>query len=64
MPPFGNLHGLPVLLDGPLLDDEEIIFNACTITNSIRMRMEDYQRLVNPLMGRFAEPTFVRSEEW
>ncbi|MEX2115548.1 MAG: YbaK/EbsC family protein [Bacteroidota bacterium] len=63
MPPFGNLYGLPILLDASLLDDEEITFNACTVTKSIRMRMEDYRRLVHPLIGRFAQPIFVRSEE-
>lgn len=64
MPPFGNLYGLPILLDSALLDDDEIIFNACTTTHSIRLRMKDYQKLVNPLIGRFAQPVFVRAEEW
>ncbi len=64
MPPFGNLYGLPMLLDASLLDDDEIVFNACTTTRSIRVRMEDYRRLVNPLIARFAQPVFVRSEEW
>ena len=64
MPPFGNLYGLPILLDAALLEDDEIVFNACATTRSIRIRMEDYRRLVNPLIGRFAQPVFVRSEEW
>lgn len=64
MPPFGNLYGLPILLDSALLDDNEIIFNACTTTHSIRLRMQDYLRLVNPLIGRFAQPVFVQAEEW
>ncbi len=64
MPPFGNLYGLPILLDAALLDDDEIVFNACTTTRSIRVKMKDYRELVNPLIGRFAQPVFVRSEEW
>lgn len=63
MPPFGNLYGIPVLLDQSLLNDEEIAFNACDHSRVIRMRLSDYLRLVNPLVGRFSQPPFVRQED-
>jgi len=55
MPPFGNLYGLPVLVDEALAQDEEIIFNACTHTKSIRMKFQDFRRLVRPVVASFAE---------
>jgi Ala-tRNA(Pro) deacylase len=54
MPPFGNLYGLPVIVDQALTEDDDIVFNACKYTESIRMKYRDYERLVRPLIGRFA----------
>lgn len=64
MPPFGNLYGVPVLVDHALTTDPEIAFNACCYTKSIRMKFDDFLKLVNPLVGHYAEPTFVREETW
>jgi Ala-tRNA(Pro) deacylase len=55
MPPFGNLYGLPVLIEEALADDEEIVFNACTHTTSIRMKFKDFRRLAKPVIAGFAE---------
>ncbi len=64
MPPFGNLYGVPVLVDQALAEDEEISFNACCYTKVIKMKFEDFRRLVNPLIGDYAERPFVREETW
>jgi Ala-tRNA(Pro) deacylase len=48
MPPFGNLYGVPVWVAEPLTRDEEIVFNAGTHTDAIRMRYRDFDRLVKP----------------
>lgn len=48
MPPFGNLFGLATFVAEELTEDEEIAFNAGTATDLIRMRYEDYARLVQP----------------
>lgn len=48
MPPFGNLFGLRTFVAEELSEDEEIAFNAGTATDLIRMRYEDYARLVQP----------------
>ncbi len=45
VPPFGNLFGLPVLVDEELTAREEIAFNAGTNSVSIVMRGEDFLRL-------------------
>jgi Ala-tRNA(Pro) deacylase len=63
MPPFGKLFGLPVIVEKRLTEDEEIVFNACTHTDSIRMKYEDYERLADPIVAEFAEePQY--SEGW
>jgi Ala-tRNA(Pro) deacylase len=53
MPPFGNLYGLRVLCDRSLLDDEEIVFNAGSHTEAVRMRFADFERLVKPQIAAF-----------
>jgi Ala-tRNA(Pro) deacylase len=54
MPPFGNLFGLPVYVDGRLTGEEMILFNAGTHRDTIHMRFRDFQRLVNPTIVTFA----------
>lgn len=54
MPPFGNLYGLPVFADDSLEKDLEIAFNAGTHRELIRMAWEDFKRLVEPRVIRFA----------
>jgi len=48
MPPFGNLYGVPVYMDRILTEDETIVLQAGTHTDTIRMAYADYARLVNP----------------
>ena len=54
MPPFGNLYGMDVFADESLEEDKEIAFNAGTHRELIRMTWEDYKRLVQPKIIRFA----------
>jgi Ala-tRNA(Pro) deacylase len=44
VPPFGNLFGLPVLLDDALLSEETVYFNCGSHTVSLRMSREDLIR--------------------
>ncbi len=55
MPIFGHLYGIPVYVAEPLTQDEEIVFNAGTHTDSIRMRMADFLRLSTPTIAAFSE---------
>jgi Ala-tRNA(Pro) deacylase len=54
-PPFGNLFGLEVWVDTSLTGDEEIVFNAGTHWQTVRMRYEDFARLVTPRVATFAQ---------
>jgi Ala-tRNA(Pro) deacylase len=47
-PPLGNLYGMPVYVDDSLRADPEIVFNAGTHGEAIRMRYADFERVVRP----------------
>jgi Ala-tRNA(Pro) deacylase len=54
MPPFGNVYGLPVYMDKSLERYPEIVFNACTHTEVIKMTLRDFEGLVKPTVGEFS----------
>lgn len=54
MPPFGNLYGVKVYVDRSLTRDEEIVFNAGSHVEAIRMKFKDFERLVAPTIADFA----------
>lgn len=54
-PPFGNLFDLDVVVDKSLTDDEEIVFNGGSHWQTIKMRYEEYERLVRPRIAEFAQ---------
>ena len=54
MPPFGNLYGIDVWVDPSLSEDREIVFNAGSHTELIKMRYEDFERLVHPHVDEIA----------
>jgi len=60
MPPFGNLYHLPVFVASALSEDEEIVFNAGTHTDAIKMRYEDFVNLVHPVTINFSESMEAR----
>lgn len=47
-PPLGHLYDLPVYVSSSLAGDEEITFNGGDHRNAIRMRWEDFEKLVQP----------------
>lgn len=53
--PFGNLSGLKVLLDESIYDNEEIIFNAGDHSKSVKMKLFEYLRIVNPEQLSFSK---------
>jgi Ala-tRNA(Pro) deacylase len=54
VPPFGNLFGLPVLVDEALCRNERVAFNAGSNAVSIIMRCHDLLRLTGAAVCRFA----------
>jgi Ala-tRNA(Pro) deacylase len=60
MPPFGPLYGQTVFVDAALAAEPEISFNAGTHRDAISMRWNDFVKMVNPVVGKFAEPPLDR----
>ena len=56
VPPLGPLYGQRVFVDAALAGEPEIVFNAGTHADAIRMRYADFAAAVKPSVGRFAEP--------
>jgi len=52
-PPFGNLFGLPTLLDESLVPDDYIVCQAGKHDQAVRLSMKDYRQLVNPRVLTF-----------
>lgn len=55
MPPLGPLYGQTVYVDALTALEPEIVFNAGTHRDAIAMRWVDFVKMVNPIVGRFAE---------
>ncbi len=53
MPPFGNLYDMDFYVAEPLTEDEEIVFNAGSHTELVRMSYRDFERLVRPRIMKF-----------
>lgn len=64
VPPFGSVVGLVTYCDQRLVDNEYINFNAGSLTDSIRMKYEDYVRVEQPRIVDIAEasPSSSRAE--
>ena len=56
MSPFGNLYGVPVVVDRGLGEAAEIVFNGGSHTETIKLRYRDFSALVKPKAGAFALP--------
>jgi len=54
MPPFGNLYGMQVYVAPGLAENKDIVFNAGSHTELIRMAYRDFANLVNPQMLAFS----------
>jgi len=54
MPPFGNLYDMDVWVDRSLTEDEEIVFNAGSHTELVKLSYKDYEKLVNPRIAVFS----------
>jgi len=55
MPPFGNLYGMPVFLGSCFPRRGEFAFQAGNHHEIVKMRYEDYEELVCPVVGDFCD---------
>jgi Ala-tRNA(Pro) deacylase len=53
MPPFGNntIYDLPVVVDRTVSEQDQVVFNACTHTDTVHLAYSDFARLVNPTVA-------------
>ncbi|HEY7248930.1 MAG TPA: YbaK/EbsC family protein [Methylomirabilota bacterium] len=54
IPPFGELFGVPTVVEGALLEQRDIVLPTGDRGIALRMRAEDYLRLAEARPGRFA----------
>ena len=54
VPPFGSILKLKTYVDKSLFENEEISFNAGSLTDSITMRLSDYFRIEKPFVEDFS----------
>ena len=55
VPPFGRpVFDLELYADNSILEKEFIAFNAGSLTNSIKMKIEDYIRIAKPIIFSFS----------
>ncbi len=54
MPPFGNLYNVPVYVDQSLTQDPEIVFQAGSHRETMKIAYADYARLAQPTVAEFA----------
>ena len=54
MPPFESLYRVPIFIDLTFADTREIFFENGTHRGLVGMRVQDYMRTAQPIVGRFA----------
>lgn len=54
-PPFGELFGLEVFVDRAVSENDEIVFNAGTHTDVVKIQYKDFARLTNSKEANFGE---------
>jgi Ala-tRNA(Pro) deacylase len=55
MPPLGPLYHQPVFVDHRLAAEHEIVFDAGSHSDAVRMRYADFAALVKPVVGVFSQ---------
>jgi Ala-tRNA(Pro) deacylase len=55
MPPLGPLYRQAVFVDGRLAAESDIVFDAGSHSQAIRMRYADFAAVVKPIVGMFGE---------
>ena len=56
LPPFGGAYVRRVFVEECFVGDPEMVFNAGTHTDCIRMHYGDFVDLASPTVGRFSRP--------
>ncbi len=61
---FGNLYSVPVVVDKSLAESVDVVCNAGTHSETIKLRYRDFERAVKPKVGAFlaAQPAASKSK--
>jgi Ala-tRNA(Pro) deacylase len=59
VPPLPHWENIPVLMDSTLQAADEIVFQAGTHEDAVRLRFSDWYKIVNPRVDTFTEPVDV-----
>jgi len=55
MPPFGKLYDMDVYMTKSLLNNKEVFFNAGSHTDAIELTMDEFNRIVSPIVLDFTK---------
>ena len=55
VPPFGNIFNIEFLVDKSITKNEFMAFNAGKRTKSLKLKTEDYLKLLNPRVEEFTK---------
>jgi Ala-tRNA(Pro) deacylase len=53
--PFGNMYDIDTIVDEHLAGEEEIVFQAGTHTDTVKIAYKDYEGLANPIVAEFGD---------
>ena len=56
MPPFGNLYGMDVYVDECLMTNEQIVFQAGTYSEAVKLPYQTFANLVHPFVAELHVP--------
>jgi Ala-tRNA(Pro) deacylase len=56
VPPFGNLCDMRVYAAQALLEDEQIVFSGGSLTQAVKVSLEDYLRIARPVVLDISRP--------
>lgn len=54
-PAIGSLYNMPMLIAWQLAEKEDIIFNAGSHTECVKMNYKDYEKLAKPMVGDISD---------
>lgn len=54
-PAIGSLYNMPMLIAWQLAEKDEIIINAGTHTECVKMRYQDYEKITQPVVGDISD---------
>ncbi len=52
LPPFVSQYAMKTIVDETLTDDQKIVFEGTTHTETVRMNYDDFRRLEEPAVGQ------------